>query len=48
MNQDNQSKQPVQPATPPKRPNETGTISVRGHLRIFDPQSQNTLVEKQG
>jgi hypothetical protein len=33
------------PAVKPKRPNETGTISVQAHMRIFDPKTQKTYVE---
>ena len=48
MTQNTTIKQPVTPAPrPQKRPNETGSITVQGHLRIFDPQSQKTFVEKQ-
>lgn len=36
-----------QPAVPaPKRPNDTGSISVEGHVRIFDPKTKETFVEK--
>jgi hypothetical protein len=40
-----------QPATPqaqsaPKRPNETGSISVEGFVRIFDPKTKEIFVEK--
>lgn len=31
--------------TKPARPNETGSISVQAHMRIFDPQTQKTYVE---
>jgi hypothetical protein len=34
----------AQPAT--KRPNETGTISVEGFVRIFDPKTKEIFVEK--
>jgi hypothetical protein len=34
----------VQPA--PRKPNETGTISVEGFVKIFDPNSKETFVEK--
>jgi len=34
-----------QKATPPRRPNETGSISVQAHMRIFDPKTQKTYVE---
>jgi hypothetical protein len=37
------SKQPT--AEPARRPNETGTISVQAHMRIFDPTTQKTYVE---
>ena len=43
MNQNTQQT-PTQPA--PKRPNETGSISVEGHVRIFDPKTKETFVEK--
>jgi hypothetical protein len=35
---------PQQPA--PKRPNDTGSISVEGHVRIFDPMTKEVFVEK--
>jgi len=28
-----------------RRPNETGSISVQAHMRIFDPKTQKTYVE---
>ena len=31
---------------PQKRPNETGSISVEGFVRIFDPKTKETYVEK--
>jgi hypothetical protein len=43
MTQNNQQK-PIQ--TPQKRPNETGSISVEGFVKIFDPKTQETFVEK--
>lgn len=43
MTQNTQQK-PAQPA--PKRPNDTGSISVEGHVRIFDPKTKETFVEK--
>jgi hypothetical protein len=30
----------------PKKPNETGTISVEGFVKIFDPKNQEVFVEK--
>ena len=32
----------------PRRPNETGTISVQAHFRISDPATQKTIVEGRG
>lgn len=29
----------------PQKPNETGSISVQAHMRIFDPKTQRTYVE---
>jgi len=40
--------QPADPklnAQPVRKPNETGTISVQAHFRIFDPTTQKTIVE---
>ena len=34
----------VKPA--PKRPNESGKISVQGFIKIFDPVSKQVFVEK--
>jgi hypothetical protein len=33
-------------ASAPKRPNETGSISVQGFVKIFDPATQQVFVEK--
>ena len=41
--QDQIKQQAQQPA--PRRPNETGSISVQAHMRIFDPKTQKTYVE---
>jgi hypothetical protein len=30
---------------PAQKPNETGTVSVQAHFRIFDPKTQKTIVE---
>lgn len=39
-----------QPTTPipqaNKKPNDTGSVSVEGFIRIFDPKTQEVLVEK--
>jgi hypothetical protein len=41
--QDQSKQQATQPAA--RRPNETGSISVQAHMRIFDPKTQKTYVE---
>jgi len=42
-----QSKHTVEPEKEKKarKPNETGSISVQAHMRIFDPKTQKTYVE---
>ena len=35
-----------QPTATPKRPNETGSISDEGFVKIFDPKTKETFVEK--
>jgi hypothetical protein len=40
------TKQTVTEKTTQRRPNETGTISVQGHIRISDPQTKQVFVEK--
>ena len=40
----NTQQNPAQPAE--KKPNDTGSISVEGHVRIFDPKTKETFVEK--
>jgi len=43
------AQQPAQqkPAAPkPKRPNETGAVSVEGFVKIFDPNTKEKFVEK--
>jgi hypothetical protein len=42
-----QSKQTVEPKkeATPRKPNETGSISVQAHMRIYDPKTQKTYVE---
>ena len=39
-------KEAVQPQSRPKKPNETGSISVEGFVRIFDPNTKEKFVEK--
>lgn len=38
----------TQPQTAQKKPNETGSISVQAHLKIFDPATNRTYVEGRG
>ena len=42
------TQQPAQnkPSANDKRPNETGSITVQGFLKIFDPKTKETFVEK--
>ena len=35
-----------EPSTSAKQPNETGTISVEGFIKIYDPKSKEVFVEK--
>jgi hypothetical protein len=47
MTQNNTTKSVQTPVTAPtKRPNETGSISVEGFVKIFDPATQEVFVEK--
>jgi hypothetical protein len=47
QNNENKQTQVQTPGVPaPKRPNETGSIQVEGHVRIFDPASKEVYVEK--
>lgn len=50
MNQDKNQAQSgdkkAKPVTSEKRPNETGSISVEGFVRIFDPNTKEKFVEK--
>ena len=50
MNQTNEQKSGPEVAKQqqpsPKRPNETGSISVEGFVRIFDPNTKEKFVEK--
>jgi hypothetical protein len=41
---------PIKPVTPVPvsrvtKPNESGSISVQAHVRIYDPKTQKTYVE---
>lgn len=48
MNQTNQNSKtgPTAPAPSTKKPNETGSISVEGFVKIYDPNTQEKFVEK--
>jgi len=41
-----QNTKPQQPVVPAKKPQENGTFSVEGHIRIFDPKTKEVIVEK--
>jgi hypothetical protein len=45
MTQNTTVKQPTA-TNPVKKPNETGSIHVEGFVRIFDPKTKETFVEK--
>lgn len=47
MTQQNQQKTVTDPVSQaPRKPNETGSISVEGFVKIFDPKTQETFVER--
>jgi len=47
MNENTTGQPPAQSKnTPAKRPNETGSISVEGFVRIFDPNTKEKFVEQ--
>jgi hypothetical protein len=46
MTQNNTQKQPILQQPAPKKPNDTGSISVEGFVRIFDPETKEVFVEK--
>ena len=47
MTEHNTPKQPIpEVKSTAKRPNETGSISVEGFVRIFDPNTKEKFVEK--
>jgi hypothetical protein len=41
----NTQNQQQKAAQQPRRPNESGTISVEAHMKIFDPNTQKVYVE---
>lgn len=45
MSNTQQKQQAEQKPAQSRKPNETGSISVQGHVRIFDPKTQKTYVE---
>ena len=48
MNEKLQPLPKVEVTTPNKvsKPNETGALSIESHVKIFDPNTQEVLVEK--
>ena len=46
MTQKDTQNQPVVVNPAPKKPNDTGSISVEGFVRIFDPETKEVFVEK--
>jgi hypothetical protein len=46
MTQNTTQTQPVLQQPAPKKPNDTGSISVEGFVRIFDPETKEVFVEK--
>ena len=46
MNENTQTNTPAQPTQPAKRPNDTGSISVTGFVKIFDPNTKEKFVEQ--
>ena len=46
MTQTTTTNQPQQPQAALNRPNDTGSISVEGFVRIFDPNTKEKFVEK--
>jgi hypothetical protein len=46
MNENTQTNTPAQITPPAKRPNDTGSISVTGFVKIFDPNTKEKFVEQ--
>jgi hypothetical protein len=46
MTENTTQTQPVSQQPAPKKPNDTGSISVEGFVRIFDPETKEVFVEK--
>ena len=45
MNQETENKPIESVEQPSRRPNENGSFAVMGHIRIFDPNTNEVLVE---
>lgn len=45
---DNKSINNNQEKTPAPKPNETGGVYVSSHLKIYDPNTKEVLVQKRG
>ena len=45
-NADNVPKTEQIQKNPVKRPNETGSVYIEAHIKIFDPNTNDVLVEK--
>lgn len=46
MTENNKIQTPERPTQPEKKPNDVGSVTVEGHVRIFDPKTKETFVEK--
>lgn len=46
MTENTTQTQPIPQQSAPKKPNDTGSISVEGFVRIFDPETKEVFVEK--
>jgi hypothetical protein len=47
MNENKQENQPEPTKTAEKRPDDCGSVSVEGLVKIFDPNSRKVFVEQQ-
>ena len=45
-NTDKQSKVEQNPKSQVKRPDESGSVYIEAHVKIFDPNTRDVLVEK--
>lgn len=46
MTEKNTPTQPNTAVQPNRKPNDTGSISVEGFVKIFDPNTKEVIVEK--